>query len=63
MNKALYRKLMRKIKFLDFLNYCGIIPANSLVCVVFKKLPDEEVLNEMRKLKYKIIPLAKNPYL
>jgi len=63
MNKALYRKLMRKIKFLDILNYCGIIPANSLVCVVFKKLPDEEVLAKMRKLKFKIIPLAKNPYL
>ncbi len=63
MNKPLYRKLMRKIKFLDFLNYFGIIPANSLVCVVFKKLPDEEMLNKMKKLKYKIIPLAKNPYL
>jgi len=63
MNKALYRKLMRKIKFLDILNYCGIIPANSLVCVVFKKLPDEDVLAKMRKLKFKIIPLAKNPYL
>jgi hypothetical protein len=54
---------MRKIKLLDFLNYFGIIPANSLVCVVFKKLPDEEMLNKMKKLKYKIIPLAKNPYL
>ena len=63
MNKSLYRKLMRKTRFLDFLNYLGIIPANSLVCVVFKKVPDEEVLNKMKNLKYKIIPLAKNPYL
>jgi 2-polyprenyl-3-methyl-5-hydroxy-6-metoxy-1,4-benzoquinol methylase len=63
MNKPLYNKLMRRIKILDLLNYFGIIPANSLVCIVFRQVPDEEVLNKMRKLKYKIIPLEKNPYL
>jgi 2-polyprenyl-3-methyl-5-hydroxy-6-metoxy-1,4-benzoquinol methylase len=63
MNKSLYNKLMRKIKFLDILNYFRIIPANSLVCVVFKKLPDAEVILKMKKLKYKIISLPANPYL
>jgi 2-polyprenyl-3-methyl-5-hydroxy-6-metoxy-1,4-benzoquinol methylase len=62
-NKPLYNKLMRRIKFLNFLNYFGIIPANSLVCIIFRQVPDEEVLNKMKKLKYKIIPLEKNPYL
>jgi hypothetical protein len=63
MNKQLYHKLLRKIKFLDLLNYFGIIPANSLICVVFKKAPEEVVLMKLKKLKYKIISLPENPYL
>jgi 2-polyprenyl-3-methyl-5-hydroxy-6-metoxy-1,4-benzoquinol methylase len=63
MNKSLYNKLLRRIRFLDLLNYFGIIPANTLICVIFKKLPDAEVLAEMKKMKYKIIKLPVNPYL
>lgn len=63
LNKPLYRRQMRKLKFKDFLSYIGLIPANSLVCVLFKKIPEKEVMEKMKKLNYKIIPLAKNPYL
>jgi hypothetical protein len=63
MKKSLYNKIVRKIRFLDLLNFLGIIPANSLICVIFKKLPDEDVLLKMKKLKYKIISLPDNPYL
>jgi ubiquinone/menaquinone biosynthesis C-methylase UbiE len=63
MNKKLWNKVIRKLKFLDILSFFTLIPPNSLSCVIFKQMPDSELLNGMKKDGYKIIQLPKNPYL
>ncbi len=62
-NKKLWNKIISRLKFLDFLSYLTIIPHNSLCCVIFKKMPDEALLERMKKDGFKIILLPKNPYL
>lgn len=62
-NKKLWRKVTRKLAFLDFLNALTLIPKNTLCCVIFKQMPDEKMLNELKRNKFKVLILPKNPYL
>ncbi len=63
MNQQLLQKVQSRIRKKDLLCALKLIPYNTLCCVVFKEYPDAEVLDEMKRMKYKIIDLPQNPYL
>ncbi len=63
LNRKYWDKIMSKTKLLNILSYLHILPYNHLVCVVFKSMPKENVINEMESHGYSILTLPENPYL
>lgn len=62
-NKKIWKKLIAKINRKNFLCKLGLIPYNTLCSIIFKEMPTEDELLELKKLGYKLIPLPKNPYI
>ena len=62
-DKKLKRKIFLKIKFLDFLGYLHIIPYNMLCSLIFKEVPSQEIIYDLKKMGYTVINLPENPYL
>ncbi len=62
-NQKLLNKYNRKTKFRNLLSMLRIVPYNTLISVIFKEMPTEQVLSDMKKEGYTIIKLPKNPYL
>jgi hypothetical protein len=62
-NQKLLKKIYRKIKFLNILCKLRIIPYNTLCSVIFKEMPDNDLLESLKSNGYKIIKLPANPYL
>lgn len=56
-------KIQRRIKFLDFFGYIGLIPYNHLCCIIFKTKPNIEIMKRMKESGYMILNLPENPYL
>ena len=63
LDERLYKKLKRKLAVWDFICKMRIIPFNTLCAVIFKEKPEKELLDELRKNKYRVIELPENPYL
>ncbi len=68
-NETLANK--RSVKFLsiyfkkrtrDFLSKMGIIPAQVLCAIVFKTMPNDSTLEELKRTGYRIIKIPNNPY-
>jgi SAM-dependent methyltransferase len=55
--------LNRRLRRLNFLCKLRIIPYNTLCSVVFKEMPSDEVLIDLKEKGFKIIKLPANPYL
>ena len=62
-NGSILRKKKRKLAIMNFFCKLRLIPYNMLCSVVFKEMPTENVLADMKKMGYKIIKLPENPYL
>jgi len=62
-NKKLYDKLMRKLQIRNFFSRIGLIPYDCLCSIIFKVMPDEKMLADLKAKGFKIIVLPKNPYL
>jgi len=62
-NQKLLNKFNRKTKFKNLLSKLRIVPYNTLISVIFKEMPSEKLLGELKKEGYTIINLPKNPYL
>lgn len=62
-NQKLLKKLNKKIRFKDFICSLKLIPHNTLCSIVFKEMPDNEMLKNLRNEGYKIIQLPPNPYI
>jgi SAM-dependent methyltransferase len=62
-NKKAYKKATRKKRVLDFLSKLGLIPYTSLSCILFKELPEEQLIAALEKVKFKVEILPRNPYL
>lgn len=62
-NKKLWNKVIFQLKILDLLSFLSIIPHNTLCSVVFKKMPDDALIQRLKTDGYKVIFLPKNPYL
>ena len=62
-DKGLYKKLKNRMAVWNFICKLRIIPYTSLCAVIFKEKPQKELLDELRKNKYRVIELPANPYL
>jgi ubiquinone/menaquinone biosynthesis C-methylase UbiE len=62
-NMKTLKTFERKVAFKNILSKLHLSPYNTLCSVVFKQMPDQELLNNLKKNGYEVIPLPKNPYL
>ncbi|MBE8714031.1 class I SAM-dependent methyltransferase [Sphingobacterium hungaricum] len=57
-----FRIIRLKKNILDFGCRLGLFPSQTLSAIVFKEIPSEEVVNALKKNRYSIIEIPKNPY-
>ena len=57
----LYIKLKKKIR--DFLVHIKLLPAQTLVSIIFKTTPDNNTINSLKKNGYRLVYIPENPYL
>jgi ubiquinone/menaquinone biosynthesis C-methylase UbiE len=62
LNLKYWKKLQFRQKFKDILSATHIIPYNHICCVIFKIIPDTEVVTKMKEMGYIYMELPKNPY-
>ncbi len=62
-NTKILKKVKSKIRFKNFLCRLGLIPYQLKTCVIFKEEPSQQVKSSMRDMGYKIVEMAKNPYI
>jgi 2-polyprenyl-3-methyl-5-hydroxy-6-metoxy-1,4-benzoquinol methylase len=63
LNAKAYRKAVRKAGALTLLSRAGIIPYTSLTCILFKEMPEKGLIAALKKTKFKVTALPRNPYL
>jgi len=63
MDHKLLKNIKIKLGFMNILSKLRIIPYNTLCSIVFKEMPDKELLKNLKENGYKIIKLPQNPYL
>lgn len=56
-------KLKIKIKVLDILQYLKITKSGMIIAIIFKEIPSENVLQNLKDCGYEVKHLPKNPYL
>ncbi|MGJ1266968.1 class I SAM-dependent methyltransferase [Sphingobacterium spiritivorum] len=62
-NKAmLFMKTKCKKAFRDFLVRLRLVPAQTLVSVIFKTMPDNATIHNMKQEGYRLVYIPKNPY-
>ena len=57
------RKFLRKIRFLDIISWTGLIPRNTLCCIIFNQMPSQDLKSSLKSKGFVIIDLPLNPYL
>jgi ubiquinone/menaquinone biosynthesis C-methylase UbiE len=57
------REIKRKLYVLNLLSFLRLIPYRLLCSIIFKEMPQESVLNDLKNSGYTIVKLPKNPYL
>ena len=62
-DRKLHKKLMNRMAVWNFICKLRIIPYNMLCAVVFKERPTKELMEELKRDKYRVIELPENPYL
>lgn len=62
-NKTLWKKFQRLIAVKNFFSALHITPYNTLCSVIFKQMPDQKMLNDLKESGYKVLMLPKNPYI
>ncbi|MEI8270793.1 MAG: hypothetical protein WCG45_05500 [bacterium] len=59
----LLKKIKNKLLQNRILNILHLNKMNNMTCIIFKEIPDDSVLNELKRNNFKIISLPRNPYL
>jgi ubiquinone/menaquinone biosynthesis C-methylase UbiE len=57
-----FRKIQLKKNILDFLVELGVISSQVLSTVIFKEVPDCEIIDLMKRSGYKFVNIPENPY-
>lgn len=58
----MFKKIVRKIRFQDFLSRVGFKKHTNLVAVLFKNEPDGSLRKKMEEVGYRFVCLPKNPF-
>lgn len=58
----IFVSIKRKKQMLDLLVKFKIIPGQVLSAIIFKQIPQEEVIADLKKGGYEVIAIPKNPY-
>jgi ubiquinone/menaquinone biosynthesis C-methylase UbiE len=56
------QKLKKKKAIVDFFSKLGILPYQHLTIIIFKEMPTEATIEQLKGENYKIYKLPKNPY-
>jgi SAM-dependent methyltransferase len=59
----LWHKMKSRINFFNLLSRLRLTPYNMLCSVIFKEMPDEETLCNLKTAGYRVIKLPANPFL
>jgi len=62
-DNKLLKKLNRELSIWNFICKLRILPYNSLCSIIFKSIPDDGLLQTLRKKGYEVIEFPKNPYI
>jgi SAM-dependent methyltransferase len=62
-NGPFLKKIKRKLLLNKLLNILHLNKQNNMTCIIFKEMPEKNVLNDLKSNGFKIIPLPRNPYL
>lgn len=62
-SSATFQKIQRRLRFDDTLAWLGLKPHHLLGALIFKQLPDEMVLQNLKKSAFTYYQFPKNPYL
>jgi hypothetical protein len=62
-NGPLLKKIKKKLLINKIQNILHLNKMNNMTCIIFKEIPDESILNELKRNNFKIISLPRNPYL
>ncbi len=62
-NGALFKNVKKNIAYLDNLSKKGKKRHGLLTAIIFKEMPDEKCISEMKTAEFKITKLTKNPYI
>lgn len=62
-NRKVMSKINEKLWRLELLSKLHLLPHNSLCALLFKTMPEESIIRQMKEMGYRILPLPKNPYL
>lgn len=61
-DRKLWHKIKSRLTILNLLSRLKIIPYKMLCSVIFKQMPDEETIKELKETGYRVIKLPANPY-
>jgi ubiquinone/menaquinone biosynthesis C-methylase UbiE len=61
-NAPLLKKIKKKILFQKLLFQLGLSTHNHIVAIIFKELPQNQLLNDLKGIGFTIEKLPKNPY-
>jgi len=61
-NGPLLRKIKRKLSIGKLLVKLGLRNHQHMIAILFKVMPDEQLMQELKKNGFKLLPVPKNPY-
>ena len=62
-SKKIFNFVKSKIARKNFLCNIGLVPFELITTIIFKQIPSEKTLAELKRSGYKIVKLKRNPYL
>lgn len=58
----LYRNIKNKLTIAKIKTFLGIQRDNQVISIIFKEKPSDEIIQKLKKKKFNVIPLPKNPF-
>ncbi len=60
---AIQRKFLGRIRRMNFISRLGLIPYNTLCCIIFNEMPTQDIKSGLVKMGFSVLDLPTNPYL
>ncbi len=62
-NGPLYRKIRKRLLLAGLKTKLGLRKAGHMACIIFKEVPEANVLDQLKKRGFRFVSLPKNPHL